>query len=342
MLSAAHRDNLVRWTPDLDGGHYESHFLKVNLVDDQAALWWKFTVTQPLAGLGPARFEVWAIYFDIADPANSCAARETFTAGQATIQRDRLRCQYGDNVLEHASSSGAITSETDGHSFTWNLSWAAADASFRHFPMPGMYDGAFPKAKTLSPAINTLFAGTATVNGRTFDLADKRGMQGHNWGVKHADSWVWTHCNQFREDSGAVFEAVSSRIKVGPLTSPQLTILHFDDGAGEPLTINGWVNMVAATSDLRGLYWRFRGSDGVRGVEGFFSAPPERFVGINYKDPDGRKTHCLNSKVADGEIHLLRKEDGIWRLTRSLTVTAAAALEIGLKDETRGVRIHIE
>ncbi len=339
MLSSAHRDNLLRWTPDLTAGHYESHFIKVNLVDENAALWWKFTVTQPLVGMGPARFEVWAIFFDIADPSKSCAARETFAASETTIERDRLRCVYGGNVLEHDRSTGRLNA---GHVFTWDIRWDAADSAFRHFPLPSMYEGSFPKAKALSPAINTTFAGAASIDGREFDVTGHRGMQGHNWGIKHADSWVWTHCNQFAEDSDAVFEAVSSRIKIGPITSPQLTILHFDDGAGQPLTINGWVSMVTATSDLRGLYWRFRGRDGDRGLEGYFTAPPERFVGINYEDPDGRKTHCLNSKVADGEVHLLRKENGIWRLARTFTTTASAALEIGLKDETRGVRIHIE
>lgn len=338
MLTPSHTDNLVRWNPTISGGHYESHFIKVNLPAEHVAFWWKFTVTQPLEGMGPARFEVWAVFFDIADPARSCASRETFSAAESHIARERLRCVYGENVLEHGHSKGAIAE----HGFRWNMTWAAPERSFRHFPLDGMYEGGFPKAKALSPALTTAFEGTAEVAGRVYSLDGQRGMQGHNWGKKHAHSWVWTHCNHFREDERVVFESVSSKIRVGPLSSPQLTIMHVDDGVDEPLTINGWLGMIRTTSDQRGLSWRFRGSLEKRGVEGVFAAPPERFMGLNYVDPDGRITHCLNSKVADGELRILHKDRGIWRLRRSLTAAASAALEIGIKDETRGVRIHVE
>jgi hypothetical protein len=318
-------------------GHYESHFLKVNLPEQDAAFWWKFTITQPLSGMGPARFEVWAIFFDAADPSNTCATRETFDATVSSVARERLACVFGNNVLEHGKSHGRLDS---GAGFEWDIAFDVPDEGFRHFPMPGMYEAALPKAKTLTPAIDVVVRGTARVGDRTFDL-EHPGMQGHNWGVKHADSWVWVHCNVFQEDGSAVFEAVSSRIKMGPMTTPQLTILHFSDGA-TTITVNGWVEMVRATSDLEGLRWRFRGSTGDWGIEGLFKAAPDRFVGLNYQDPDGIKTACLNSKIADGELRILRRDNGVWRLERSLTARGTAALEIGLKNETRGVRMHVE
>ncbi len=336
MLSAAHLDNLVRWTPDRTAGHYESHFLKVNLLEEQAALWWKFTITQPVMGRGPAKFEVWAVFFDGADPARSCATRETFSASQSRIGRDALHCVYGDNVLEHGRSKGVM----DG--FAWDLEFDPPEDGFRHFPNARMYEGPVPGAKALTPAIDVAFRGTATVGDRRFVLDGNPGMQGHNWGRRHAERWVWVHCNAFEDGVQAVFEAVSSKLRLGRLNSPQMTILHLEAEGMEPLTINGWSEMVRATSDLRGLRWRFRGSRGDRGLEGVFSAPPERFVGLNYENPGGDKIHCLNSKIADGELRLLRRDAGIWRLERSLTARATAALEIGQKDETHGVRIHVD
>ena len=335
-LTSSHRDNLLRWTADVQDGFYESHFLKVNLLPERAAFWWKFTVLQPLAGGGPARFEVWAIFFDAADPARSCAVKETFSATAVSIARDRLHCVYGENVLEHGHTSGTL-----GGRLTWELRWTPPEQSFRHFPSESMYTGSFPKTKALSPTISAPFHGTATVDGRTFTLAGSPGMQGHNWGKNHAEQWVWTHCNTFREDPRVVFEAVSSRIKLGPVSSPLLTILHVEDGEGEPLTVNGYAQLVRTTSDLDGLRWRFRGSDGPRGVEGVFSAPADRFVGVVYEDPNGRQTNCLNSKIADADLRILHRDGGIWRLRRALTSGAAAALEIGVKDETRGVRMHL-
>ena len=311
--------------------------MKVNLPREQAALWWKFTITQPLQG--PARFEVWAIFFDVANPSLNCAAKETFLAADASVATDRLRCAYGENVLEHGHSHGAIGAETR---IEWSIDWGTPEAGFRHFPQERMYDGPFPRAKALSPVLTTAFDGTVRVGKRTLRLAGHRGMQGHNWGEKHADSWVWAHCNLFSDHPGMVFEAVSSRISVGPLSSPRMTILHADDGTNDPITVNGWMGMMRTTSDLDGLHWRFRGQSGNRGLEGVFHAAPERFVGVNYYDPDGRITHCLNSKVAEGELRILHRDRGIWRLHRAMRADASAALEIGVKEHTHGVQIHLE
>ena len=163
-----------------------------------------------------------------------------------------------------------------------------------------------------------------------------------NWGTKHADAWVWVHANVLHGGgTGAWFEAVSSRVKLGPFTTPQLTIVALNDGADDPLLINGPVAMARAESHMDGLRWRFRSGDGSRSVEGVFHAPAERFVGVDYHDPDGTVTHCLNSKIADGELRVLHRDRGIWRLRRTLEATASAALEIGTKGDPMGVRLHL-
>lgn len=335
-LSSSHRNNLIRWNPTRRQGFYESHFIKVNLPDQQVAFWWKFTILQALKG-DPV-FEVWAIFFDIQNPQNNCAAKESFGPLQSTVDHDRLFCQYGENTLEHHKSQGNIGSDAR---FEWDIEWDVGELPFRHFPKDWMYEKAFPKAKAVTPTLDAEFRGSTTVNGRTFDLTGARGMQGHNWGKSHADRWVWVHCNHF-DESDAVFESVSSVIKVGPLRSPTFTILHAQDSTTPTFTMNGWTEMPRIESKLERLSWHFRGEQGNRALEGYFSAPPERFVGINYSDPNGTVTHCLNSKVADGEIRFLKKSSGLWQLERAITVKAAAALEIGIKNETHGVRIHLD
>lgn len=335
-LSPAHRDNLVRWDPAHNKGMYESHFIKVNLPREQAAFWWKFTILKPLKG-APV-FEVWAIFFDIANPGNNCAAKESFSAEQATVERDRLFCRYGENILEHHRSRGRIGQTS---CFEWDMEWEGGEIPFRHFPKDWMYEKGFPKAKAVTPTINALFRGRVAINGRSFQLDGAKGMQGHNWGKSHADSWVWVHCNHF-DDPDLVFESVSSVIKIGPLRSPTFTILHAQDATHPAFTLNGWTEMPRVETKLEGLTWHFRGEQGGRALEGHFTATPEHFVGINYSDPDGTVTHCLNSKVASGEVRFLKKMGGVWQLERVAQTKFAAALEIGVKNETRGVRMHLE
>ena len=96
-LSPSHQDNLVRWQSTMKSGFYESHFIKVNIPDSDAAFWWKFTVLRPLEG--PTVFEVWAIFFDVANPANSCAAKQSYHAEDAAVSRKDLRCHYGNSEL---------------------------------------------------------------------------------------------------------------------------------------------------------------------------------------------------------------------------------------------------
>ena len=133
-------------------------------------------------------------------------------------------------------------------------------------------------------------------------------MQGHNWGRQHAETWVWTHCNTF-DLQNAVFEGVTSHIQLGPVRSPALTILHFSPADESPITINSWSDMVLSRGTRSELTWRFRGTSHDRAVEGWFSAPPERFVGVHYEDPTTTITNCLNSKVADGQVRLLHKDE---------------------------------
>jgi len=335
MHSAAHDDNLIRWT-DKKKGFYESHFIKVNLPDENAAFWWKFTILKPLKG--PVQFDVWGIFFDALDPSRSVALKESFTSEDTAIERDRLYCRYGSNELEHGGTRGALSGAIN---MNWDVRWDVNETGFRHFPKPWMYTAPIPKTKALSPVLSSQFYGSVTVGKRTFHLNGHKGMQGHNWGSQHAHSWVWVHCNQFSSDESAVFEAVSSQIQVGPVRSPQLTIMHLDDGVDDPLTLNGWIEMARISSKLHDLRWTFSGVTGHRMIEGVFFAPPERFVGINYSDPDGTITHCLNSKIAQGEVRVLHRSGAGWRLKRTLTTGQGAALEIGLKDDLRGVKLHI-
>jgi hypothetical protein len=337
-LSPSHQDNLVRWNPTQANGSYESHFIKVNMPDQDVAFWWKFTILQPVSSRGPTQFEVWAIVFDSNDPSQSFAVKECFETAQSTVDRDRLHCRYGDNMLEHGHTQGAIRGV---QTIEWDIHWDPPENGFRHFPKAWMYKGRIPKAKALSPVPSASFRGSVQVGEKTYVLDGHPGMQGHNWGVQHAEQWVWVHSNQFLQEQTAFFEAVSSKIKLGPLRSPQLTILHLEDGIHDPLTINSWSGMLGTQSTLEGLQWSFRGTQGKRAIEGSFMAPPERFVAINYTDPDGRTTHCLNSKIAQGEIRVLHRSGAGWRLKRTLTTASSAALEIGLKDELRGVKLHL-
>ena len=131
MRSPSHEDNLLRWNDRKKKGFYESHFIKVNQPEDNVAFWWKFTILQPIKG--SVQFDVWGIFFDKADPSQTVALKDSFSLDEATVDRDRLYCRYGNNELEHGVCRGTLRGSK---SMQWDIRWDVADEGFRHFPKP--------------------------------------------------------------------------------------------------------------------------------------------------------------------------------------------------------------
>ena len=110
---------------------------------------------------------------------------------------------------------------------------------------------------------------------------------------------------------------------------------------GERIDLNGYRDLVRTRSAPDGLSWSFEGTRGDRRVRGCFRGPAERFVGVDYHDPDGRVAHCLNSKIADGELTVEARRRGRWEPLARAVADRSAALEIGSRGGTFGVPIRI-
>ncbi len=48
-------------------------------------------------------------------------------------------------------------------------------------------------------------------------------MIGHNWGRSHARLYAWVHCNAWDNAEDLTLEAVSARVRIGPVLSPMAT-----------------------------------------------------------------------------------------------------------------------
>jgi hypothetical protein len=99
--------------------------------------------------------------------------------------------------------------------------------------------------------------------------------------------------------------------------------------------------MLRTRSTIEGLRWEVAGASHDRRFEARFEAPPDRFVGVNYHDPDGRVAHCLNTKIADAALTLWARTGAGWEVMLEARAEGSAALEIGDRKSTRGVAIAI-
>ncbi len=325
--------NAVRYDPAAAHGHVESYFLKANDPAGRRALWIKATVFATDARPAGAIAEAWAVLFD--RDTGHIAVKQSVPWAEASFSREGLGIQIGSLLrLEPGATEGAI--DYVDHSVRWELTTAGSEPPLAALPWRSMYTGAFPKIKLVSPQPDLVVHGQLNVDGRQISVEGWRGMQGHNWGRGHAHLYAWGHCNQWDQGDGdLVIEAMSAKVKAGPVTSPMITLVCVRH-RGVRYDLTAPMNILRNRGELREGRWRFEARNAQVRVEGEFSAPSTDFVGLYYPNPDGTMTYCLNTKLATGRVRFevpgRRAMD--W-------ITRTAAFEIGTRDPTHGIRMYV-
>lgn len=196
-----------------------------------------------------------------------------------------------------------------------------------------MYRGKFPSSKLVTPFPDTRFSGFYKVDGREVRVDGWRGMQGHNWGKKHAELYGWGHVNQWDGGENVMLEGVTARVKMGPVLVPPLTIVCvWHEGAR--YEFNAVKNLMQNKGSVAQRSWKFEAQTRRAKVRGELSATTDDMVGLYYENPDGDMTYCLNSKIARAWLRLEPASGPPLEVT-----SRAAALEIGTKDPKHGVRM---
>jgi hypothetical protein len=322
-------DNRVRWDPTDAGGHVESHFLRAVSPDGDRALWVRHTLLSPRGRAGMGVAESWAIAFERGRPPT--AAKSAIPIEQARVDASPFGIAIGPTVLETGRARGAARSS--GHALGWDLAFEPLAPPFHPFPLERMYEGAFPKSKTLTPYPDATFDGSFDVDGARWPVAGWRGMQGHNWGRSHAHVYAWGQCNSWAHgaDGPAWFEGLTGRVKVGPMLLPWLSLaaLHV---AGETHRFDGAKAMTTRATDVGWYRWSATLAKGDARLRLDIEAARDDLAGLHYENPDGSMTHCLNSKLARGTVTLTRagEPEVVLRSDRF-------ALELGTKDHGHGV-----
>lgn len=351
--SAAERDAMPLFRPGSRTGCVENLFLKLN-PEPGRALWLRIAFLRRGDRPQEARAEAWAIAFGLADDEGSrhVPVREQRPSSEARIALGAFEVQVANVELGWGHTRGELTDPDSGDRVAWELRFDPEGETFHHLPYEWMYRTPVPKTKATTPVMDTRFEGTVDVNGRETRIREAPGMLGHNWGSQNAEAWTWVHCNAWSGGERLAFEGITSRVGLGPVTSPWVTALHVRWG-DERIDLKHPRHLLGTDSHPEGLSWRFEGYVGAgagpsgteraeRRVVGHLEAPPDRFVGANYHEPDGRVAHCLNSKIADGEIRIERWAGGAWETEIAVRADRSAALEVGTREqETHGVPIRI-
>ncbi len=291
------RLNLVRWTPTGPGGLVESLFFKFHLPEERAAFWARYTLRRPLSGRGDPVGCLWAVWSEAG--AGSVAGCNPYPASEVATGWERFYLRIGPGELGMGRATGRVS--TPAGLVEWALTFETGTPCLVHFPSDFLYRAPFPRNKVTSPHLVTRFHGSLVIGGRTICVAGALGMQGHNWGPSVSPHWVWAHATGFEGEPDAAFEAVTSRLALGPVLSPPLTILALR-ARGREVVFNRPDQWVRNRSDFQGLSWRVRGRAGEVLVEAEVTARPEDSVGLDYLSSDGAKVRCVNSNLASARV----------------------------------------
>ena len=312
----------VRFDPTERRGHVESYFLKINDPRGERALWVKATILARLFGAPVA--ESWVVAFERGKP--PFARKATVAFGEARFSRTAIDAELPTLALSSSRARG----EHDGIAF--DLALEDRSPELLLYPRR-MYETPFPTTKLASPMPNLVARGEARAFGSTWKIDGWSGMLGHNWGPRHTFAYAWAHCNVWDEDVDLVFEGASGRVRLGPVLLPLRTTVVVRSN-GETHALNHVSEILRNEASMTFRRWQFSASGPTLSVRGEIFAETEDMAGLHYENPDGQMTYCLNSKLASARISIAPR-GGL-----PFTVSSrAAALEIGTRDSSHGVRM---
>jgi hypothetical protein len=294
-------------------GHYESFYLKLCDPSEPLGAWIRYT-----AHKRPGAEPTGSLWFTLFEPSGPTAAKLTLP-GPGTGGTDWLR--VGEARIGADGASGSI-----GEDVAWRLALEGAEEPFLHLPAAWLYRAPLPRTKLLSPAPAARFSGGLTVGGRSIEVDGWRGLAGHNWGAQHAERWIWLH--GLTEDADWLDVAIG-RVRIGPFTTPWVAngVLSIagDRHVLRRVKVNEYPAHCTFTVSGRGIE-----------VRGTVEAPPERFVGWVYADPDGSEHHVVNCSIADMRLQVSRGGGA----SAELVVPHAAAYELGMRERDHGIAIQ--
>jgi hypothetical protein len=324
--------NRIRLRPGELRGHYESYFQRANHGTRPLAFWIRYTVLvprgRPELGVG----ELWAIYFD-GERGRTWAAKERYPLSACAFSEQGLSARIGSAVLEPGALTGSAAHRDQR--IGWQLEYTCAQPPLLLLP-ERMYEGGFPKAKSLVGSPGARYRGALYIDGEAVEVDGWIGSQNHNWGERHTDRYAWGQVAGFDGDDDAFLECASARMRIGPLWTPWITpiVLRLD---GREHRLNALTTALRARARIGDLEWRFESAHaGVR-IAGRIHASRAAFVGLGYDDPTGGRKICLNTKIASCELQVRIPGEP----ARQLHTQSRAAFELLSDEETSGVPIAV-
>lgn len=294
---------------------YETWFAKLNDPRTGDALWLRYALT---SGRGGGSAAVWYALFD---RAGGRVRRGSVDSPLDVVElgRGARHVRLRDGWLASDRLYGRVSDAS------WDLEWEALAAPPFRFVPPSLSWTGLAATEYWTPAPLARFRGKAAVDGHEFHADGALGSVGHLWGRRLAEEWRWAHA-VLDDGEPAVFEILSSRVRLGPWRTPWLTAANLWRG-GRHLRSCGLRAVLANSSELVGGGWAFRVGFPGLGVEGECVQDARLTAELVYDGPSGERRLCRNSKTGSMRLRLRAGGGPDGNRTETLSTEGAAAVE---------------
>lgn len=291
--------------------------------DASVAFWYRYTLLSTESGRQEGR--LWAALTDREDPASSTFVTESFPLEVVGAAGDPFELAIGDAVLTSSSATGEIDD------VSWHLEYDPDTYAFtplRSEKLTELLAKTIGTGRHWSRNESVFMSGEVTVGGRTIELDDAPGHQGHTLSSNPPDEWTWVQCNDFEENDSAVLEALR--------LDDKLTMCFRVDGEVYPL--NRFVHVLPQSPSSNEIlhdeagHWRFRGEGEGLEIQATVEADPDHWQTVAYMVPDDALRYNAHCSLSD--LTVTYSVDG--GETRTITSDAARAEWVNLEPPVEG------
>jgi len=172
----------------------ECFFIRFINTTESYGIWLKFTLLKTNSGI---YFRVWSICFDKMLPPK--VSYMTYPINKISFDNNII--EWPDGFVDFRKESYG---NTKNHS--WDLTWKVEDDKPIKLLPNFLYSNTIPTTKLETPYPKICGAGEFKNN--IFYNGEFNGMQGHNWGPKHSNKYVWC----FGNSKDCIIEGFSTKL----------------------------------------------------------------------------------------------------------------------------------
>ena len=274
--------------------HYEVWYTTMNQLTSGAGFWIRYAILSPRRG--ESHVQVWFTSFVPDLTHANVAVAQIYPIDQLSSQSETFSIRMGPCSLEAGRMTGMV--DASGTPVTWDLVYEPVTDPLDNLPAI-LYKVPWVHTKLRTPHPFMMLGGKIQIGDHSFILNHDPGQQGHAWGSRHADEWIWFHCSSFVQEGGDPVAGYVTGIMARKRVLAGLVPLSLNFGH---LVWNEKHWIIHAETPWAKRWngvWEWKADAGDEDGSVRLTLPWKQMVLAEYQDPIGHPVYCHHTERAD-------------------------------------------